>query len=1117
MRNNKHIKKGYEDFILNEQNAPTKKPATTPTKVPDKTPTRRSPSPIRRDKPSVKPKPMAITADDIYDRFIEELRAKDGEIEFDLKFLAKKYKITESCVVKGFARYVYEASLEGNPGIPGEGEGDDAPSHLRNIETRGRQMQRDTQTRYGARINQFMSLVQEVKRLQAGKEREMEQLAEDAIREMYGSILDGVKLDIKFPEEEEMKDEMEEVEMEAPEMEEIEDEETIREIHKRKITNNITQGEAKNTKLILNMPFIADGLKRILGDEDGAKMVSLLTDITNIASFFDWAIPIEAQKGMWASKDGFAGTVSVDWEESEDDKAQKTAEDILKDIESGGDILDNSDELEEMFKETTPVIKARGLDFAMLIHETVKGIYQLIASIGIPEDEGMANTVIMNTDNLAGELEDLRYGPYIASDIHEFIMSFPEANDVDNLKEHFYGKIIALPAAEFLELIRLILMEDNSARRMAQEYIDEIVQEIRDFEVDGIANTYDDDEYGEAEVDDRGAVSPSPLMGDETYAAMSNREIQTLIDDALDAGDMDEVRRLAGYLKESLLRNYELNNFKFIGSFSRFKKNNYELLIENVNSAKQYFIKDKAVKAGFDPENLTDDEKLRLSRHPDLVKVLNIVGSHAGYAVSFVKFKIDQNADIESLKTIMDLLQEDQVKSLLGELPMSVPEYAAVPFKEGEKPGYEMLMDDIAELKDTAAGRWIVKALVNQAGTKDYQGNQIPGAVPFNQKDAFKNADPEVRNRIIKLAAQLNTMDTSGKIVQAFKRKMGNKKSLDAIEMELQNKISAMGSKMSDTIEAIDSKFPGSNVVWEGKDRFIAIFRSPNALGELCKIANWCIRPTSYGGQGMFYSYVKEGNIQYVFYDYSLPVSHRNHMIGVTVKPDGSVRDAYDAKDANMAGSGYSVGTADPILGNNFDNYLDYFKVPADAKKEIKGAIQGEVDLIKDVTPFYKLIDSGSGDLGKVATDIIIRTEKRANTASFKGEDFQRDSTIDRLLATELSLSKNSDDARKAVLERFKEKGCSNPEAARYFKLLFEGSSMYTDEIIDKVIMGTKIRQEAFTKLLRSISNASASDKEKFTRKAKGKDLGQIKKDSQTMLDNISDSIAYLESLKKSN
>jgi hypothetical protein len=1121
---NRHIKKIFEDFMA----APTKSPTKTPTKNPT-TPKKRPgrPGPIPTERPSVKPKPMA-SADDVYDRFITELRSTNGEIEFDLKFLSSKYKMSESQVVKGFAQFIYEASLEDNPGLPGAADGDDADKYLSNIEGRADQMMSDTQSRYGNRVNQFMELVGEVNQLQAGKETEMEDLAERAIREFYGSILDGVKLDIKFPEEkEEMADVMEPVEMDPPEMEEIEDEETIREIHKRKITNNITQGEAKNTKLILVMPFISDGLKEIFGEEDGAKMVSLLTDITNIASFFDWAIPIERQKGMWASKDGFAGTVQVDWEEEEvEEEEEKNVEDIIAGLEAGDDILDMSDEAEELFNEVTPVISARGLDFAMLIHETVKGIYQLITSIGIPKDEEMAKLVVANTDTLAGELEDLRYGPYIAEDLNKFITSFSENEEIDNLKEHFYGKLIALPAAEFLELVRLILMEDESAKGKAQELIDEVVKEIEDWEADGISS-YGDEEDDDFEIDDYGQTTPSPVMSDdESFKAMSNSELQELIDDALDVGDFDEVSRLAKYLKESLRIQLEEqlteSRFSHISSFNSFKKKEEFRLDESIKNGNAYFIKTTAELEGHDPASLTDDERERIGNLPDWLAIRKLIedNNRAGDTVAFVKFFLNQQASFDNLSRMMELLTDPSNKNIISSLPMSLAQYASIKYNSTgeERPGWEVFIDDVSSSRSKKDAEWIVKNLSNKAGTRDYQGQPIPGATGFNQREAFKNASPEIQNKLLASAMELFAIDTDGKEVKSFSRRLGNKKSLEQIQLALDNKISSAGSKMTESVRIIDESYPAASVVWEGNDKFIAIFRSPNMLGSMCGGAGWCLIPRSFGGSDMFYSYIAKGNgtLLYVFFDFSIPTSNNMHLMGVTVAPGGNVTHAHDKANNNIYGS----------MGSELDTYFDKFEVDNDARAQIKSKVKDESNLMLDVTPYYKATKESNP---KVISDewdrLIKRTENRANEAKIRGEEFKRQVVVDGLIASDITNSNNINEIRNILIDSFYDRGVTNVEAAKYFSLVFKGSDLYTDESINKVLRTTEIKLQKLKEFISKYSRMSSSDKLKFERaKSNQKSGGGNKWDAKNVAEymkkiseSTTDAIAYLQSLKTTN
>ena len=453
--------------------------------------------------------------------------------------------------IKSFKQSVDEASLKGNPGIPGEGgkEG----NYLSKVEGRAKERLDSLQRRHGADIPQFMSLVSRARQIQAGKEKELEKLAEDAIRSYYGSILEEVTLNIKFPKADQIKKSMEKVPSEPPEMpqlKELKDSNIISEIQKRKIANNITQGEAKNTKLCLNLPEVRDGLIRILGQEKGTEYKDLLNKITEIAGFFDWQIPMEVQLEMWTrDKSGFSGSVSVEWETDKEEDSEDLAQKVLGDLENDTEV---PEEAEEIFEQTTPTINALGTDFAMLLHETIKGIYELIASVAIPDDEETAVTIIMNTDTLADEIEDLRYGPEIAADLRDFINEFPETADIPNLREHVFGKMMAMDAKDFLELMYMILNEDPKAKPVVQEFVDEISEEINRYEL-GQAGIDNDDDYepGEQYGETTGSASAQTQPEEIDYSELSKSEIEKLIDKALDANDFDTVRDLSKYLKES--------------------------------------------------------------------------------------------------------------------------------------------------------------------------------------------------------------------------------------------------------------------------------------------------------------------------------------------------------------------------------------------------------------------------------------------------------------------------------------------------------------------------------------------------------------------------------------
>lgn len=430
--------------------------------------------------------------------------------------------------MKTLKQFLQEASLQGNPGTPDE--------YLKGVERRAMQDVQGTEQRLGREMGQFMQFVSQVQRMQTPQiKTQLEKLAEDIIMKEYGSILTQTKLDIKFAKENEIKQMMEDVPMETPEQQkEISNKGTIAKIQARKIGNAIMQGEAKNAKRMLALPETMDGMIKIFGPADAAKMVDLLKKITDIASALDWRIPMEVQKQMWErDKGGFSGSVKVDFTPVKTD--EQTAEELIKSLESG-DI--ETQEIEDTLNEMEPTIIAIGTDFAMLLHEAIKGIYKLIGTASIPDDEEEAGKVIANTGTLSDELEDLRYGPYLAADLRDFVNRFTNTSSVENIREHVFGKLMVLAKEEtqaFLVLMKEIFTEDAGAINKMKSIVSEIEQEIKDWE----RGQFDE------EVPDFG-IDTSATETDPSQ--LSKREIQALIDAALDAGNYAEVGKLAKYL-----------------------------------------------------------------------------------------------------------------------------------------------------------------------------------------------------------------------------------------------------------------------------------------------------------------------------------------------------------------------------------------------------------------------------------------------------------------------------------------------------------------------------------------------------------------------------------------
>lgn len=88
----------------------------------------------------------------------------------------------------------------------------------------------------------------------------------------------------------------------------------LKEIEKRKLINLIIQGEAKNTKHILQMPEVRDGLNRIMGEQKGREMFNCLNTLARSADKLDWLERPESRGAQMQHGSAFGGAVNVEWE-----------------------------------------------------------------------------------------------------------------------------------------------------------------------------------------------------------------------------------------------------------------------------------------------------------------------------------------------------------------------------------------------------------------------------------------------------------------------------------------------------------------------------------------------------------------------------------------------------------------------------------------------------------------------------------------------------------------------------------------------------------------------------------------------------------------------------------
>lgn len=361
-------------------------------------------------------------------------------------------------------------------------------------------------------------------------------------------------------------------------------------IDKAKLINNVIQGEAKNTKHILHSEMVKSGLREIFGQQKATEIFNVWDELTKTADRMDWAFDIDTKATMMKDHQGnMGGAVKVEWpeagkKEDEDEDEDKDcpscqqAEDILKKIEEGEDIEDNKEELGELFSNGNPKIIAVGVDFPMLLHETVKGIYELIAAAYLPsqeasdEEKTKSKVIQMGVSSFEDEAEDFRYGPYIAAALRDFINSCPGWDRYPNMREYVFGEMVLLESGEFLELMKGILNKTDKAKKIISGMISDISDRIREWEVGEIDEpSYEepdsDDEFPEQGKEEEDEISKLIRQSQEVnsgedsddvvdYSKMNRDQLDIELNKAIDSGDrvaLDAISKILSMRKESVM------------------------------------------------------------------------------------------------------------------------------------------------------------------------------------------------------------------------------------------------------------------------------------------------------------------------------------------------------------------------------------------------------------------------------------------------------------------------------------------------------------------------------------------------------------------------------------
>jgi len=228
---------------------------------------------------------------------------------------------------------------------------------------------------------------------------------------------------------------------------------------KRRFINSLIQGASKKGHYMFEL--VRDELDRL-----NPELANLYGVNQSLMDHLYWVIP--DMEGMAASGEGQIGQSEVDTETD------------------------------------PPTVKARAATFPLLVHELIKGVYDIFGTHGLPDDPKQAEMIMGAEDTLPAEIWDMRLGPIFWE---KFQASYPlELFDEDkrHIQHYLFMRFSKLPAEDFFKFAKSVLNGDPSANKAVQRMVDEIVSDLKKQEYEDESSKWDDDDLDDISLSDLG-------------------------------------------------------------------------------------------------------------------------------------------------------------------------------------------------------------------------------------------------------------------------------------------------------------------------------------------------------------------------------------------------------------------------------------------------------------------------------------------------------------------------------------------------------------------------------------------------------------------------------------
>lgn len=157
---------------------------------------------------------------------------------------------------------------------------------------------------------------------------------------------------------------------------------------------------------------------------------------------------------------------------------EETVAYILQQVANEKQSEGGSSDIEYNEEEDRFTLKARGVNFPVLLHECIKALYEVVGTEGFGHDKERNKDIVKNVDKLKNEPRDLQYGPMLYDALNTLYID--SGIEDSRVRDIFFTKVYKIPGQDFVNFMQNAYMEKLTPeqKRWVSETLNQIAQDL---------------------------------------------------------------------------------------------------------------------------------------------------------------------------------------------------------------------------------------------------------------------------------------------------------------------------------------------------------------------------------------------------------------------------------------------------------------------------------------------------------------------------------------------------------------------------------------------------------------------------------------------------------------